>query len=143
MGSATGRAGFFLPARGIKKILSFSASFFTSRQAVQRNHRDHEDFILPYVKTMRRNSLRDRGHGARPVPRQNAARKQLASQARTTHEPKLLTAREVIELANHVLKSGEHPTQKEVEIAKRALHNPEDMEAHDFTALGERTLAKS
>ncbi|GAN55409.1 hypothetical protein [Tanticharoenia sakaeratensis] len=75
------------------------------------------------------------------MPRESSSLHKLAHRA--THEPKLLTAHEVIELANHVLKSGEHPTEKEVEIAKRALHNPEGMEAHDITALGERTLAKS
>lgn len=51
---------------------------------------------------------------------------------------KLLTRDELVRLADHVLKSGEHATEEEREIAKKAHHNPEGLEASHITALGRR-----
>lgn len=54
--------------------------------------------------------------------------------------PKLLTKEELIRLAEHVLKSGEHATPEEHEIAKKTLHNPEGMEGAEISKLGVRSL---
>ncbi|MCT6855063.1 MULTISPECIES: hypothetical protein [Bombella] len=70
------------------------------------------------------------------APHASSSLHELARKA--IHSPKLLTKDEVLELAHHVLKTGEHATEAEREIAKKAQHNPEGLEAAQITKLGER-----
>ena len=59
---------------------------------------------------------------------------------RAVKEPKLLSRAEVTELADFVLKGGEHASEQEREIAKKARHNPEGMEKSDLVALARKIL---
>ncbi|BCI67422.1 MAG: hypothetical protein ABF968_05730 [Acetobacter sp.] len=59
---------------------------------------------------------------------------------RAVKEPKLLTKAEVTELANFVLKGGEHASELEREIAKKAQHNPEGVEKSDIVTLARKVL---
>ncbi|GAN68367.1 hypothetical protein [Acetobacter orleanensis] len=59
---------------------------------------------------------------------------------RATKEPKLLTKAEVTELADFVLKGGEHASEQEREIAKKARHNPEGVEKADIVTLARKVL---
>ncbi|MFT8645333.1 hypothetical protein [Gluconacetobacter sp.] len=43
-------------------------------------------------------------------------------------------------IAEHVLKGGEHASDLEKEIARKATHNPEGMEADELVVLGKKTL---
>ena len=62
---------------------------------------------------------------------------------RAIREPKLLTKTEVTELADFVLKGGEHASEPEREIAKKARHNPEGMEKSDIVALARQILDRT
>ena len=55
------------------------------------------------------------------------------------HSPKLLTRAEVMRTAEHVLKGGEHASELVTEIARKATHNPEGMDADDLVVLGKKT----
>ncbi|BCK74705.1 hypothetical protein AA0242T_1648 [Acetobacter aceti NRIC 0242] len=59
---------------------------------------------------------------------------------RAVKEPKLLTKAEVTELANFVLKGGEHASELEREIAKKAQHNPEGVEKSNIVTLARKVL---
>ncbi|MBB2157440.1 hypothetical protein HLH33_14135 [Gluconacetobacter diazotrophicus] len=61
---------------------------------------------------------------------------------RAVKEPKLLTKAEVTELADFVLKGGEHASEQEREIAKKARHNPEGMEKSGIAALARQILER-
>nr|WP_298796759.1 hypothetical protein [uncultured Acetobacter sp.] len=60
---------------------------------------------------------------------------------KATHTPKLLTKAEIIQLAEHVLKGGEHASAFETEVAKKARHNQEGLEANEIIALGKKILS--
>lgn len=60
---------------------------------------------------------------------------------KATHSPKLLTKAEIIQLADHVMKGGEHASEFEKEAAKKARHNPEGLEENEIIALGKKTLS--
>lgn len=60
---------------------------------------------------------------------------------RALAQPKLATKAEVLELAGFVLKGGEHASELEREIAKKAQHNPEGVTAPELQALATKVLA--
>ncbi|OUI87506.1 hypothetical protein [Acetobacter tropicalis] len=60
---------------------------------------------------------------------------------RTLAQPKLATKAEVLELATFVLKGGEHASEVEREIARKAQHNPEGVTAVELQELATKVLA--
>ena len=73
-----------------------------------------------------------------PLPHETSTLHKLAKKAK--EQPKLLTKAEVEEIANFVLKGGEHATEHQKEIAKKAMHDPKGVEAHAIVALAEQIL---
>ncbi|GAN97931.1 hypothetical protein Geu3261_0328_003 [Komagataeibacter europaeus NBRC 3261] len=61
---------------------------------------------------------------------------------KATHSPAIMTKAETIHLAEHVLKDGEHATEEEQAIAKRAALDPEGVNASEIQLLGKRAAAK-
>ncbi|MBE7728779.1 hypothetical protein [Komagataeibacter sp. FXV3] len=61
---------------------------------------------------------------------------------KATHSPAIMTKAETIRLAEHVLKGGEHATEEEQAIAKRAALDPEGVNASEIALLGKRAAAK-
>ncbi|GAB6967701.1 hypothetical protein JCM25156A_17380 [Komagataeibacter kakiaceti JCM 25156] len=61
---------------------------------------------------------------------------------KATHSPAILTKSEIIRLAEHVLKGGEHATEEEQAIAKEALLDPDNVDAARIQLLGKRAAAR-
>ncbi|GAN86590.1 hypothetical protein LU298_10690 [Komagataeibacter intermedius] len=61
---------------------------------------------------------------------------------KATHSPAIMTKAETIRLAEHVLKSGEHATEEEQAIARRAALDPDGVNAAEIQLLGKRAAAK-
>lgn len=75
-----------------------------------------------------------------PLPHETSAMHHLAEKA--MKQPKLLTKEEVEKLADFVHKGGEGATETQKEIAKKALRNPEGIEASEITALAKQILTR-
>ncbi|MBB2202232.1 hypothetical protein [Gluconacetobacter tumulisoli] len=73
-----------------------------------------------------------------PVPHVASSLRDLGPKA--MRSPKLLTKEEITRIADHVLKGGEHATELEKEIAKKATHNPEGVVAEELAMLGKKIL---
>ncbi|MHC0612553.1 hypothetical protein [Komagataeibacter oboediens] len=61
---------------------------------------------------------------------------------KATHSPAIMRKAETIRLAEHVLKGGEHATEEEQAIAKRAALDPDGVNAAEIQLLGKRAAAK-
>ncbi|NHN87274.1 hypothetical protein [Acetobacter conturbans] len=75
-----------------------------------------------------------------PLPHETSALQHLAEKAE--RQPKLLTKQEVEKLADFVLKGAEGATEEQKIIAKKALHNPEGIEAKEISVLARQILTR-
>ncbi len=75
-----------------------------------------------------------------PLPHETSALHELAEKAQK--QPKLLTKDDVEKIAHFVLKGSEGATEEQKALAKKALHNPEGVEARDIVTMAEQILTR-